>query len=343
MRFFRVTIPVFLLCFIFCGCSAGGGSVENDRKFMVAALGFDNEGGMIKLSAETIIINSETADAAPAPQVITGTGRTVSEALDDVCDGLSKPLILNHCGVIAIGESITPEQLDKIFEYCFSDNRITLSAYVIASEDCESLLSVEPVSTVAVGYEIMGIIEQHIEQTGVKLGSKFFETEAERGRPADTFALPFLKKDESKLIIEGADIYRNGTLALRLSPAETSLYSLITGKFFKGKLRIDDDIFFIRSRSTDYSFNGKSGGEIVLKLQLSGDKLSGKRLESLENELENFELRIKNRAGADIFGFENLIAEREHKLWLGIKENYGGFYRDCTFTVKCSAYLEGKK
>lgn len=343
MRFFRVTIPVFLLCFIFCGCSAGGGNVENDRKFMVAALGFDDSGGMIKLSAETIIINSETADADPSPQVITGTGRTVAEALDDASNGLSKPLLLNHCGVIAIGESLNPEQLDRILEYCFQDNRITLSAYVIAAEDCESLLSGEPASTVAVGYEIMGIIEQHIEQTGVKLGNRFFEIEAERGKPAKTFALPFFKRNETELLIEGADVYCSDSLALRLSPAETTLYSLITGKFYQGKLRINDDIFFIRSRSNDYTFKNNAGGEIILKLGFSGENLSEKRLKNLEDELKNFERRIKTRAGDDIFGFENIITQREHKLWQKINSRYGEFYKGSDFTVKCIAYPEGKK
>lgn len=48
----------------------------------VAALGFSSNGALINVFAETVIVNSEDPEISPEARVISGTGATISEALD---------------------------------------------------------------------------------------------------------------------------------------------------------------------------------------------------------------------------------------------------------------------
>ena len=59
-------------------------------------------------------------------------------------------------------QSNTSQNMFKeICDYCYSEEQITLSAYFINTPNVEKLLSVKPISSACVGYDIMGLLEQN--------------------------------------------------------------------------------------------------------------------------------------------------------------------------------------
>ena len=342
MKKYFICLAVLFLCFTLCGCSVLGEKAKDDRNFMVAAIGFEADGELISVSVETIIINSELPESAPVPAVLTGTGVTISEALDSIGSSLAKPMILNHCGVIVIGERMTKYWFDKICDYCFYENRITLSAYMISAESPNKLLSGKPESSVAVGYDIMGIIEQQSARTGISHTSRYFEIEGLREKGKKVFSLPHFVRDDGGISVDGLAVFKEDALVTQLDNSDAGLYALITGRYNKGTVRFGANEYHINSRKVDYGYSDVSGNKIFLKLQLSGDNIDSDACQKLENELESLEYRLKLKCGVDVFGFSDILTDRFSEFREKHAENYAEFYRTAEFCAECSANGGGK-
>ena len=101
------------------------------------------------------------------------------------------------------------KRFSEICDYCFAENRITLSAYMISAPDPEQLLSSEPESSAAVGYDIMNIIEQQNAANGINTNSRFFEVESSRESGKSTFFLPRFEKAESGAVFGGIAVFEH--------------------------------------------------------------------------------------------------------------------------------------
>lgn len=190
-------------------CRGAGENIKNDRRFMVSALGFETDGFLIKVTSELIIINSEDPEISPQAKTFSAKSSTVTGALEDISARLSRPMLLEHCGIIAIGDRMNEKRFSEICDYCFAENRITLSAYMISVPDPEELLSGEPESSAAVGYDIMNIIEQQNAANGINTNSRFFEVESARESGKSTFFLPRFEKTESGAVFSGIAVFEH--------------------------------------------------------------------------------------------------------------------------------------
>ncbi len=190
-------------------CRGAGENIKNDRRFMVSALGFETDGFLIKVTSELIIINSEDPETPPQAKTFSAKSSTVTGALEDISARLSRPMLLEHCGIIAIGDRMNEKRFSEICDYCFAENRITLSAYMISAPDPEQLLSSEPESSAAVGYDIMNIIEQQNAANGINTNSRFFEVESSRESGKSTFFLPRFEKAESGAVFGGIAVFEH--------------------------------------------------------------------------------------------------------------------------------------
>ena len=190
-------------------CRGAGENIKNDRRFMVSALGFETDGFLIKVTSELIIINSEDPETPPQAKTFSAKSSTVTGALEDISARLSRPMLLEHCGIIAIGDRMNEKRFSEICDYCFAENRITLSAYMISVPDPEELLSGEPESSAAVGYDILNIIEQQNAANGINTNSRFFEVESARESGKSTFFLPRFEKTESGAVFSGIAVFEH--------------------------------------------------------------------------------------------------------------------------------------
>lgn len=190
-------------------CRGAGDNIKNDRRFIVSALGFETDGFLIKVTSELIIINSEDPETPPQAKTFSAKSSTVTGALEDISARLSRPMLLEHCGIIAIGDRMNEKRFSEICDYCFAENRITLSAYMISVPDPEELLSGEPESSAAVGYDIMNIIEQQNAANGINTNSRFFEVESARESGKSTFFLPRFEKTESGAVFGGIAVFEH--------------------------------------------------------------------------------------------------------------------------------------
>ncbi len=144
---------IIISLLLLCGCEKRG------PEYLVSGIGFDKENGVYKVCFESVIINSE--DTKQTIKLIKGKGKTLDEAVDEIKKQCTQPLLLSHCGVLVIGKNIQENELEGIAEYCVKSKEITLSAFIVNTESAWKLLSAKPVSSVAVGFDIMGLLEQN--------------------------------------------------------------------------------------------------------------------------------------------------------------------------------------
>lgn len=153
---------IFLIFCSLCGCQ------KESPEYLISSIGFDNKNGDLTVCLEAVIINSENTEQSL--KVLKSTARDVELALKEIKRQATQPILLSHCGVIVIGESVTEKQLKEIYNFCFSEKEITLSALVVKTASAQKLLSLKPVSSASVGYDIMGILREN-----PKVKNRFFE------------------------------------------------------------------------------------------------------------------------------------------------------------------------
>lgn len=216
----RLMISVFsaLICITLVGCRASVGT-QNDRRFMVTALGFSGDEN-ITVTAEIVTVNSESAKREPTPQVLSYAADSINKALGGIADSLSRPILLEHCGVIVIDTALSAKRFAEICDYCFKENRITLSVYMIASDNPKALLDGEPVSSVAVGYDIMGIIGQKSETGKINFKNRYFEIESGREKGETVFSMPCFARGGDGVSLCGLAVFENDKFSHRAELSE---------------------------------------------------------------------------------------------------------------------------
>jgi len=166
MKKILLVLPLLLLL---CSCQ------KAQPEYLISSIGFDNKDGQINTCFEAVVINSETKDQRVL--LIEGKAKTVEEGIKKIKRQCTQKFLLSHCGVLIIGDTVTKEQLDNVYEYCFNERDITLSAYFVRTENAKKLLSQKPVSTIAVGYDIFGLIKQYSQSKRIK--NRYFEIMAQ--------------------------------------------------------------------------------------------------------------------------------------------------------------------
>ena len=129
----------FVLMLFLCGCEKTG------PEYLISGIGFDNNNQTYKVCFEAVVINTENTEQSV--KLLKGEGKTVEEAVKEIDRQCTQPLLLSHCGILAIGENISQEQFSKICKYCYNIEEITLSAFFVKTDNAEKLLSVKPISS----------------------------------------------------------------------------------------------------------------------------------------------------------------------------------------------------
>jgi hypothetical protein len=183
-KFILIFLPLLLLC----GCQ------KTKPQYLISSIGFDSKDGQLITCFEAIIINSETEDQEI--KLFEGKGETVEDGVKEIEKQCTQDFLLSHCGLFIVGETVNEKQLDNIYEFCFKKEEITLSARFVKAENAKKLLSQKPISTISVGYDILGLIEQYSKTAKIK--NRYFEIEANEKKTR----LPQIKLKEKGYYLE---------------------------------------------------------------------------------------------------------------------------------------------
>lgn len=334
MKKLPVLILVFiLLCIFLCGCSFKQNFSSGANEYIIAALGFEEKEGKITVLFESIIINQEDTTAERELQIIEGTGNSINEAIENINKKTSQPLCLSHCAVAVIGTSISPNRFEEICDYCYYESEITLSVMVVATDDVKKLLSCQAISSIAVGYDIMSLLEQQSLRTGTVCKNRFYEIYSKKEKPLNVVALPFLKTTEKGYFTNGAVVFEDYKNIKKLDDKEVYLYSILTDSQTKGDIFVNGKQIKIEVCNIlyDFEFNGKLKIEATVDIRISEKEEYFKEI--LKQELLS-EFEFSKFNGTDIFAFGNLLQHLDEDIWNLVKNDYIKYYKNSVLTVK---------
>lgn len=201
----RIICILISLCLILslCSCAKTKPLSARTEEYIVSALGFEQNGDKISLFVEAIVVGTE-GSASTEAKIIKGEAKSLKEAFSEVNKRIAQPLLLAHCAVIVLGENLSAKRLGEVYDYCYNEEEITLSVFAVATKSAEALLKTKPVSSVAVGYDMAGLIE--LQAKRLEFQNRLYEIMAAR-KEGQEVKIPFFEVNKEVFYFGGFSYY----------------------------------------------------------------------------------------------------------------------------------------
>ena len=327
-KFLIVTFSV-LLCFSLCGCSIKGAYISKTNDYLVSAIGFEESGDIITVFCEAVIINNEDTEADKKAELLEGTGKTLELAFADLYKSAVEVLEFSHCTVAVIDESISAEKFSEITEFLLNLEKLNISVQLISCNNAKDLLTCEAITSLAIGYDIIGMLEKESDITGIKYKNRLYEVVLERQSPLDVAAIPSIKVLHGEYFINGIAVLKSGKLSLKLDREQAATFAIATDTQSNGEIVVNSNKFKIASNLTTVRIEKENPDIIILNVKIDTNE-EKKEIKNSINELFNLSKKEKT----DIFGFGNILAQRHPEIFNNIKSDYYGYYENTKLKVR---------
>lgn len=315
--------------FFLCGCSAMEAISSDKQEYIVASLGFDKQEGNYAMFMEAIVVNTEDMNAGKQNTVLEGIGGSIDEAYSQIISKITQPLSLGHNAVTVIGKSVDAEMFKEILNYCSENKKLNIGSMLIFTESAEKLLASKPISSVAVGYDLMSMLEVWEEETGQSIENRLYEVKSKTRKPFNVFSLPYIEVKGAEFSFDGLTVFEDYGEICPLSTEGAGLYFLVTDRVSRGEFVTEGKKTTIKFSKTTYDFSLEENLVIRVNMRL---KLTGGS-SFLKKKTEEF-IKQQKTLGRDIFGFSNIIEKQNPKLWRKIKNNYTEYFKNSKIEVR---------
>lgn len=309
---------VLLACLFLVSCSSVYGYSEPEDRYIVSALGFDSDGGMLTVSARIV-----TKDESEV-KVFSGSGEGVEYAMSHIKGADAKQLETGHLAVIVIGDGVGGNELSEILDYCKRNDDITIGVRLASAHRASALLSLEG----ADGYTLTGALRDGKDGSGYTGGSRFYEVENYRLSDPQRMVchLPYFSVAEDEYFLDGLKIYNSSGAAVRLDRTESGHYMMLSGEFSGGPLDFEyggeAHSAFVRSCRTVCE-SGEEKVNITCELELDPELLPSRDAENVMKSLSQTAeslcrelflrygdvMKIEKRAGVSGVSAETIFVE----------------------------------
>ena len=309
---------ILCVCVLFflCGCSAMEAISSDKQEYIVASLGFDKQESNYAMFMEAIVVNTEDMNAGKQNTVLEGIGGSIEEAYSQIISKITQPLSLGHNAVTVIGKSVDAEMFKEILNYCSENKELNIGSMLIFTQSAEKLLASKPISSVAVGYDLMSMLEVWEEETGQSIENRLYEVKSKTRKPFNVFSLPYIEVKGAEFSFDGLTVFEDYGEICPLSTEKAGLYFLVTDRVSRGEFVTEGKKTTIKFSKTTYDFSLEENLVIRVNMRL---KLTGGS-SFLKKKTEEF-IKQQKTLGRDIFGFSNIIEKQNPKLWRKIKNN----------------------
>lgn len=330
-------LSVILLCTVFlffsAGCSKKTSSKEKGLESMVTAVGFGKIDDKYSIHIEAVTVNSEEAtETEKKVSLITGKGETLDAAFTDATTKNARTFMFSHCGVAVLSNDISPKYLRDIFRFLYKRKEINLSLRFVSTQNAELLLSCEPLSSVAVGYDIIDAINRQISFNGTNYKNKFYEIEALRKEPVNIFSVPDFKVEENNFSNNGISILKNDKTVMKLNNNDSVIYAFLTDNQKSGKILLNGSEIAIKKVNLKRDFSLDNGLTIILKFNFKITEGNFEKVQ-LKSDIESL-FETSKKSGIDIFMMGNSIKKQDKKIWDEISHDYCNVYKNSKMVVE---------
>lgn len=281
---------------MFSGCSS-----RNNLKDLsvVEGVGIDLDENGITSTVQMLNLIKEGSGAEALSGNVTmnttGTGSTISSAIEQVSKDTSKKLFFGQNRIVVFGMDMAENYLDKSLDYLLrsSDSRSDVTIAIAKNKASEIMES--PENDALVPAQTISSLLCLSEKIGC--GAHVTTNEllnAYADKTSDTY-LPVLEAEEKHVTVAGIAIYDDVNLVKILDDEESYGFLFLRGKIEQGLLEVKDDslgeistdIITSKSKETAKYENGK----VVFKVKIKASIMLDEVEHGITNELSDKELK----------------------------------------------------
>lgn len=355
---------IILLSLFLVGCQ---NYKELNNSAIISAIGIDKSDNNYKISVQ--IANTEKSNDEQEklnnPIVYTSNGKNISDALNNISLKSPNMLYLGHLQLVLISEDIAKTGVSEITDYFLRNNEINKNFTILISKDNtpEEILSV-PTSLVNFPRgNILGSLEISSSIGGASNNIKFIkfinDLESKGINPvmSSINILDSDIEDKKDLQISDMALFNKDKLVGYINKDETKGYNFITNNInstiISFKCNNNDISVKLKDVKTTNKFKlNNNTPQIIIKVSGSAnieesncditlndikDKTNSK-IETLINDTINI---VKKNYGIDIFGFGNIIYQKNHKYFNTI-DDWNKVFLNLDIKTKVDINIENK-
>lgn len=277
---------------------------RDGSEYIVTALGIDETLNGLNLTVESIPTNSEDSDSSKAI-LLKGEGKTLAEAYFSCLLQAAEPFLLGHVGLIVFGETVSRETAKATLDWFYSKKSATLSTLLAAAPSAEELLSCAKISSVAIGYDVVGMLRSYESNTGISLKNSFFEIKELFLREESVAALPYLSVEDDAFFTDGLLIYKDYSPCFRLTGEDVFFFSVASRRQSKGSVILGGEAVNITDCNTKLSLKDGDKPKAVMTITLAASRSNLKISTVCEGITHLF--YYGKELGVDLFGVTSAL------------------------------------
>lgn len=324
MRIFKLFTLAVILLLTLSGCNGLGGYTAPSDKRLVSAVGFDNEGGMVKVSVEAM--KAEDGENTKfKPYIISESGSDATQAIARLSAQSYEDFTLTHCRTFILGKSLTAEQVEDILTFCINQKQISLSATTVCSNNANETLKVSAMAENSTGFEINNMTEHNAENFGFGGHTSLYEVQTARMQSMNIYALPNLIITDNNISLKGMTVYIDDIPSAELDDEQSVAYSVMRNVFEGGEIIYDKGVYNIKSARADVKAKLEKQ-KLYIDITLKAEDNQTVLADIIENTINDFD--------KDIFGIGDTLKLRYPEIWEMISSGYDEYYKNAEITVK---------
>ena len=184
-----------LMMLLLCGCAY----TEPNAQYTVTALGFSDVGEGAAAFLQAIDASGGEQNGQPDTFTVTGRGKDISAALDDIKTQLSKKPSFKHCQLVLVSPTVGGDELSGVIDLC-RELDISLKTRLALCNDIQATLDNDKISS---GIDLAALIKQNSVSFGYGAHTALFEIATAMLTAEGEFALPVLESNQDKISVEG--------------------------------------------------------------------------------------------------------------------------------------------
>ena len=362
-----IVIILTLNLFLFCGC---WNYAEIDQQANVSGLAVDVGRNGKKYHVTVEIISMEGGDGKEGVQtsLVEADGDTILESVRRMISITSKKLYFGHCKVIVFSKAVAEEGIIPVVDTVIRDHemRLTMDIVVSKSQTALEILKQKTIMNPIASYEIDEMLTSNESSLSESYKCEVYQMinilESDGISPVtpaldvittiddgDTFKLSgiavfnkdkligFLNEEDAKIFLFIKDEIKSGTISVQ---ADKEANHFISTEIYKNKTKVKPE---------------KVNGELVINIntesvvvpeEFKHENITREGFISiynaqLEQKIKNLIQKVQSEFGVDIFGFGNIMHQKNNGLWKEYKDNWVKTFPTVKVNVKSKVDIRG--
>lgn len=366
MNRYILIIIILITCTLLTGC---GSYKEIDSYYIVAGMGIDKvpDSNQYNITVELINIIENSEGQNFESLLLETKGDSVFDAVSKMIRISAKRPNWAHATSIIISEEVAREGIVPFIDLISrnENGRLAMNVFIAREKTAKQILQMKSFSTDIRSFELEIMVNESNNLIKVpilninELINAFSMPKVHSVLPT---VIPFNNNGAETILLSGGAVFSGGQLVGFLDEDDIVPYLFINDKIKGGILNVKTDkdntiileIFASNTKIKPIYGAETIGFDIKIKTKVSiaelatttdyisphgREKLKELAEESLKQDIEKFIKDVQKEFGFDIFGFGNIIRQRNPKLWKTIEKDWDSILMEADFNIVCDIQI----